>query len=103
MIRLLLLLVATCYLSACAADTLTTNKSSYNTGDPITIVFTTTNQYTEVILEINGVVVQDQVNASNLITGTITYTGFVTCPMGLASDPALPITPTGIPVVGHRQ
>ena len=81
-LRLIAFLAAICWSAVAAADTLTTNLTTYSTGDAITIVFTTTSLYETVAIDVNGIIVKTLTDTVNLITGTITYTGFVTCPMG---------------------
>ena len=73
------LLLFTLWSVAYAADTLVTNAASYAPGDPITITLTTSNVYSSIVISVNGSIFASLTDTSNGFTGSITFTGKITC------------------------
>jgi hypothetical protein len=65
-----------------AVDILTGNSATYNPNDPITITLTTTNQYRNIVVTINGITFANITDTVNGFTGAITFSGHITCELG---------------------
>lgn len=64
------------------SDVLTTNSSSYNSNDPITVTLVTENRYSQVIVTINSKEFSTKTDSANGLTGNIQFNGFITNAMG---------------------
>ena len=65
----------------CSADSIITNYSNYVPGDAIALTLTTSGTYKSITMTVNDILfgfVQDLVNG---LTGSVTFTGHVTCQM----------------------
>lgn len=80
--KVLFVLLLVLVIKYCSADTVTTTASSYSTNDPITILFDTSTSYLTVEIVVNSVQFAILTIPPGGISGTVSFTGFVTCAMG---------------------
>ena len=95
------LLALTLWFVSCSADdSFTSNATSYNVGDQMVLTLVTANVYSQIDITVNNpsIVFASITDASNGFTGTLTFTGTVTCQMAAtASSNQLNITATVVP------
>nr|BAK03555.1 predicted protein [Hordeum vulgare subsp. vulgare] len=92
------LLALTLWFVSCSAiDSFTSNATSYNVGDQMVLTLVTANVYSQIDIIVNNpsIVFASITDSSNGFTGTLTFTGTVTCRMAAtASSNQLNITAT---------
>lgn len=75
-------LLLACWAIQCSCDSISVTQFSYVTNDPIQVIFSTSNTYSQIQVSINGIIFDTVTDTVNGLTGNIAMYGIVTCQMG---------------------